>query len=892
MATDHNFRIKNGLEVGGQLIVNSAGALVVSSVQSQLQFNDNVKAKFGNGSDLQVYHDGSHSYVTETGTGNLWLGGSVVNIGTPNASAYYISATQGGAVQLYHNGNEKLTTTSTGIDVTGRIDLDSSATQLLASSDDILRIQTDDGYTEIGAANGGWSHFRTDRARFYFEKGITVDSGLIGSYNEDLQLQHSGVTKVTVTSTSLDITGDLNVTGDINTVSSTNLDITDKVITAGVGGTSSTNDGGGFKLAGANAEFVWDNANTRMTLNKDLNLDGNLRFGTSTFSASGDNTHVHFSSTSALIPHTTTTANNAKLGTSSYRWFGVYGGVADFSGGGSFGGNIVVNKVSPKLSAVATDAGQASVDLSNTALAARWILDSDDLLRVYNQTSAFDAFAVKSSGKVGIGTASPTTPLHITADAPAIRLEDSTSSDNHYLTGNNGELRVQSSGFITMRPGAAISATFLANGNVGIGTTNPTEKLEVSGNIKGTGLLQVENTSDGHVIGKLQINYKSGGNPELRSVGNGEIAFTSPIVLSSNLGLYSDTSSSFFPISAKRAGASIKFSTSPVTNSTYVEAMRILSDGNVGIGTSTPGNKLDVSGVAMFTGGARLGSGTSGEGIYRQMGPTANGVAITTGAFTSSGIKLFVAHQNDGGGVGIGTTAPEAQLHIKAASGTTGVIKIEGGKNTVTSSGEINAQLDFGSNDTSVNGTGNVGGRIASITHNTNGAHVDMAFSTFKQSASPDLAEHMRIKYDGKVGIGTHPTSPLHLVFAGDDGAKIESTTNHASLFIDSHSSYGQYIRFTENNSNKYWINSANGKLQFRPAGTSTAANQVAFDASGNVGIGTTQPVAKLHIHQTGNGDSNSLVVEDDARKIEIGRDQIQVKNLTNSAENLYIQPA
>ena len=115
MATDHNFRIKNGLEVGGQLIVNSAGALVVSSVQSQLQFNDNVKAKFGNGSDLQVYHDGSHSYVTDTGTGNLWLGGSVVNIGTPNASAYYISATQGGAVQLYHNGNVKLATTSTGI---------------------------------------------------------------------------------------------------------------------------------------------------------------------------------------------------------------------------------------------------------------------------------------------------------------------------------------------------------------------------------------------------------------------------------------------------------------------------------------------------------------------------------------------------------------------------------------------------------------------------------------------------------------------------------------------------------------------------------------------------------------------------------------------------------
>ena len=527
MATDHNFRIKNGLEVGGQLIVNSAGALVVSSVQSQLQFNDNVKAKFGNGSDLQVYHDGSHSYVTDTGTGNLWLGGSVVNIGTPNASAYYISATQGGAVQLYHNGNVKLATTSTGIDVTGRIDLDSSATQLSAASDDNLRIQTANGYTEIGAANSGWSHFRTDRARFFFDKGITVDSGLIGSYNEDLQLQHSGVTKVTVTSTSLDITGDLNVTGDINTVSSTNLDITDKVITAGVGGTSSTNDGGGFKLAGANAEFVWDNANTRMTLNKDLNLDGNLRFGTSTFSASGDNTHVHFSSTSALIPHTTTTANNPKLGTSSYRWFGVYGGVADFSGGGSFGGNIVVNKVSPKLSLVATDAGQASVDLSNTALAARWILDSDDLLRVYNQTSAFDAFAVKSSGKVGVGTASPTSLLHIddaiTGDASQLTITNGAGATLRFgITGSganeNAHIKTHSGEDLEFHMGQGSNSTtpvaiFKSGGSVGIGTASPQAELHIKKQSAGTTHIDqyvsaiIEDTE-----ARLQIISDDGGN--------------------------------------------------------------------------------------------------------------------------------------------------------------------------------------------------------------------------------------------------------------------------------------------------------------------------------------------------------------------------------------------
>ena len=89
---------------------------------------------------------------------------------------------------------------------------------------------------------------------------------------------------------------------------------------------------------------------------------------------------------------------------------------------------------------------------------------------------------------------------------------------------------------------------------------------------------------------------------------------------------------------------------------------------------------------------------------------------------------------------------------------------------------------------------------------------------------------------------------PLDVLFAGDAGVKIESSDNHSSLFIDSHTAYGQYIRFTENNANKYWINSASGKLVFRPAATTTVTSQVVFDASGNVGIGIDSPSHKLHV--------------------------------------------
>ncbi|MCB9101771.1 MAG: hypothetical protein H6632_19710 [Anaerolineales bacterium] len=61
-----------------------------------------------------------------------------------------------------------------------------------------LRIKTATGYTDIGSKNGDWSHFYTDRSKYYFDKEIRVNSGKIGSFDEDLSLCISGNTKVTI----------------------------------------------------------------------------------------------------------------------------------------------------------------------------------------------------------------------------------------------------------------------------------------------------------------------------------------------------------------------------------------------------------------------------------------------------------------------------------------------------------------------------------------------------------------------------------------------------------------------------------------------------------------------------------------------------------------------
>ena len=80
---------------------------------------DNVKAKFGTGNDLEIYHDGSDSIIKDAGTGNLKLQGSDIRINNANSSKSYISATDGGSVLAYHNGLSKLATTATGISITG-----------------------------------------------------------------------------------------------------------------------------------------------------------------------------------------------------------------------------------------------------------------------------------------------------------------------------------------------------------------------------------------------------------------------------------------------------------------------------------------------------------------------------------------------------------------------------------------------------------------------------------------------------------------------------------------------------------------------------------------------------------------------------------------------------
>ena len=99
----------------------TSGNDIVVSAGDDITFTDSSKAIFGASSDLQIYHNGSHSYIEETGTGNLYLRGTNFLIQNSTGAKDSLKAIDGQGVELYYNNVKRFETTNTGISVVGII---------------------------------------------------------------------------------------------------------------------------------------------------------------------------------------------------------------------------------------------------------------------------------------------------------------------------------------------------------------------------------------------------------------------------------------------------------------------------------------------------------------------------------------------------------------------------------------------------------------------------------------------------------------------------------------------------------------------------------------------------------------------------------------------------
>jgi hypothetical protein len=165
------------------------------TMTGNLSMGDNVKAIFGAGSDLQIYHDGQHSYIDEQGTGSLQLRATNLNIKSATNETY-IACVADGQVELNYDNATKLATTSTGIDVKN----------VASGANAKLNITTES--TGGGTSEILFSDNTTGRGRIYYDHG---------SSPEELHIETTG-TDAIVIDNSQNVTmpnGNLDVTGTV-----------------------------------------------------------------------------------------------------------------------------------------------------------------------------------------------------------------------------------------------------------------------------------------------------------------------------------------------------------------------------------------------------------------------------------------------------------------------------------------------------------------------------------------------------------------------------------------------------------------------------------------------------------------------------------------------------
>lgn len=137
-ATTNNLKFRSGNS--DNMILTSAGNLGIgntspaykldvsgslratgeSTFTNNLLFPDNSRIKLGTGEDLQIYHDGSNSYIQDaSGTGDIRIASNIVHLNNAASTEVMLKAIENGAVELYYNDNKKLETTTDGATILG-----------------------------------------------------------------------------------------------------------------------------------------------------------------------------------------------------------------------------------------------------------------------------------------------------------------------------------------------------------------------------------------------------------------------------------------------------------------------------------------------------------------------------------------------------------------------------------------------------------------------------------------------------------------------------------------------------------------------------------------------------------------------------------------------------
>ena len=163
-------------------------------VTGNLQGNDNDKLILGTGSDLQIYHDGSHSQISNS-TGNLNISSGSAVVTKVNTSEDAIVCNVNGSVDLYYDNSKKLETDNSGVSITGRLDtttgvrINADNQKLKIGAGDDLEIYHDGSNSYIKNAGTGNIIFLSDDVQFKSDGG--GHTGLTINTDGAVELYHN-----------------------------------------------------------------------------------------------------------------------------------------------------------------------------------------------------------------------------------------------------------------------------------------------------------------------------------------------------------------------------------------------------------------------------------------------------------------------------------------------------------------------------------------------------------------------------------------------------------------------------------------------------------------------------------------------------------------------------
>ncbi len=432
-----------------------------------------------------------------------------------------------------------------------------------------------------------------------------------------------------------------------------------------------------------------------------------------------------------------------------------------YSGGGGGGGGTAV---------AAGDAGQIQFNDGSDAFAADAALHWDN-----------------TNKRLGIGTTSPATSLHVNgtpivnsgSTAPGLHVVPTSGSS--YVFGAN--TAIGGAGLYDTTGGAWRLMVKDTTGNVGIGTTTPSQSLHLS-KTTGDTYVRAHTDSNTHASG-LQLttgtmaNY--GSIVAHRSPDNGLLLLNSengPVILGTN----------------------------------EIERMRVADNGNVGIGTASPVTPLHIGTSAGTGEGLRISNGVSGEGgqITLMDGTGAGGWEIDnsgTGAsamfrlFRDKGVNNVTAMTvSPAGNVGIGTTTPVKSLHIKGIEAGLFLEETTGGSDN-------EAYLVHHQNVLQIQNRTSAGGS----------AVVPYYFDIRAPAATISASNA------GNVGIGTaSPQSKLHLV-------GLASGSTAGGIRIEDNAGHYRILYMSSNNSTLGFYGSGGNIAYLTDAGVWTNASDVSI---------------------------------------------------------------